>query len=178
MKNNHYFHEIANKQLKQQSKPVNKAVSGNFPSIIYQSLLLWKAGSFSHTMETLNQVSHNLTNSSLSLLLNYVVNIFFNEFHGTCIIKTKDEPLYQNVIIPSVIITMDQDFNTIFRLGVDTGCQAFIVYGKAIEPFLDSFLPVHDSADQRFSGKKLISVLNSDDLKTFELLFSHSSIKG
>lgn len=129
-------------------------------------------------MDTYNQVSLNPVNATLSLFLNYVAQNFFNKFHGTCIIKAYDEPLYQYVNIPSVIITVNQDFSTTLRLGVDNGCQAFIVYGKAIEPFLASFLPVHDSADQRFAGKQIISVINSEDMETFELLFSHSTVKG
>lgn len=130
------------------------------------------------TMDAFNIAESNVNNASLAAFINIIVLKFFVEFHCTCIVTNDNEFLHQHVDIPSVIIAFDRNFENNFRNGIDIGCQAFIVYGKSVTPFLDSFLPVHDSADQRFSGKKLIAVIDSGDFDTFEYLFAHEATKG
>lgn len=120
----------------------------------------------------------NAAESALSSLINSVVLAFMTEYFSVCIIRSKHDKLTLHIPTPSLSILVDGNFASNFQRGVDAGCQAFIVENESVWPFLDSFTAVHDFSDQRFSGKKLIVLLDGLDVQTTERLCQHYAMRG
>ncbi|KFB34834.1 AGAP003531-PA-like protein [Anopheles sinensis] len=59
------------------------------------------------------------------------------------------------------VIEVDEQkaFEKMLAIGVDLGCQAFVVTEQTADSFFEGYLPVHDAAVQRFLPKRLLVVL-------------------
>lgn len=124
------------------------------------------------------QLGTSVSDSALTTLIQNIVLAFMAEYFCVCVIKSKNQSLNLNIPTPVAIITVDIDFKENFQRGIDAGCQAFIVQNQSIWTFLDAFIPIHDISDQRFTGKKLIAVLDSLDAETTNRLCQHPAMNG
>lgn len=124
------------------------------------------------------ELSSSVAESALTTLLQNVVLAFMTEYFCVCVITSKNQSLNLNLLTPSAIITVDIDFERNFQRGINAGCQAFIAQNQSIWPFLDAFIPNHDVSDQRFTGKKLIAVIDTLDAESTNRLCQHPAMKG
>nr|XP_029730976.1 glutamate receptor-like [Aedes albopictus] len=116
--------------------------------------------------------------SSLIRLINYLALTYLSNYHSVCVVKTSAEFILIDVDIPIMVMTVDAQFNTTFRRGVEGGCQAFIVQQHAaLWSFLDVFPDAHDYSDQRSAAKKLIVLLDDLSPETSERLCAHLTIR-
>lgn len=118
------------------------------------------------------------SSSPLMRLINYLAVIYLSNFHSVCVIKTRTDFILIDVDIPTMVMTVDANFNETFRKGVEGGCQAFIVQQYALWSFLDSFLDAHDYSDQRSAAKKLVLLLNELNPVISDRLCGHLTIRG
>uniref|UniRef100_A0A182J763 Ionotropic glutamate receptor C-terminal domain-containing protein n=1 Tax=Anopheles atroparvus TaxID=41427 RepID=A0A182J763_ANOAO len=102
-------------------------------------------------------------NSSVTIvpLLDCLLLRYFVHFFAVCFIRVRGDQLHYNAPVPTVVIEVEelQEFEKMLTIGVDLGCQSFIVTERAVDPFFEAFLPAHDAAVQRTVPKRLIMVL-------------------
>ncbi|XP_065072600.1 glutamate receptor-like [Ochlerotatus camptorhynchus] len=117
--------------------------------------------------------SSNLLSASLISLVNFIAISYFSEFYTVCVIKNSLDNILLNVPVPSVVITVDTNFNETLQTAVDDGCQAFIVSERALFTFLDAFVEIHDISDQRSANKRLMIVMDSHDQSFLDRITKH-----
>ncbi|XP_065072611.1 uncharacterized protein LOC135696992 [Ochlerotatus camptorhynchus] len=117
--------------------------------------------------------SSHLQSSSLISLVNFIAINYFSEFYTVCVIKNSLDNILLNVPVPSVVITVNPNFNETFQTAVDDGCQAFIVSERALFTFLDAFVEIHDISDQRSANKRLMILMDSHDESFLDRITKH-----
>lgn len=97
-----------------------------------------------------------------------LVSEYFSIFYAICIItssKSRFKPGFsgQNLFA----FEYDESSNetkTIFRKGVEAGCQAFIISDDVFINFLTDFYDVHDDCIQVFPNKHVVVYQDGDEL--------------
>ncbi|XP_065072620.1 glutamate receptor-like [Ochlerotatus camptorhynchus] len=120
----------------------------------------------------IDSTSH-LLSASLISLVNFIAISYFSEFYTVCVIKNSPDNILLNVPVPSVVITVDTNFNETLQTAVDDGCQAFIVSERALFTFLDAFVEIHDISDQRSANKRLMILMDSYDQSFLDSIVKH-----
>lgn len=72
----------------------------------------------------------------------------------------------------------DAEANTLFRRGIESGCQAFVVAENIFAEFLDDFHKAHDDSIQAFHNKHVViyqSEVGNDEIPDFR---SSAALQG
>ncbi|EAT48976.1 AAEL000066-PA [Aedes aegypti] len=119
--------------------------------------------------------SNDTAGISMMSAVNVIALSFFTEYYTVCVIKIVFDYILISVPVPTVVINVDSMFNKTFQTAVDSGCQAFIVSERALITFLDVFVEIHDSSDQRSSNKRLLVLLDSNESEVLNTITKHSN---
>uniref|UniRef100_A0A182JBJ4 Ionotropic glutamate receptor C-terminal domain-containing protein n=1 Tax=Anopheles atroparvus TaxID=41427 RepID=A0A182JBJ4_ANOAO len=112
----------------------------------------------------------------LGVLLRAIVLKYFSQYYSFC---TIGRDFLQNVPVAKILLTDDDDLEAKLIYAIDNGCQAFVVDEPGIARFLDLYIPLHVTAEQRSMDKRMILLVTERNREeVLDYLVTHEALRG
>ncbi|XP_038120718.1 uncharacterized protein LOC6050686 isoform X3 [Culex quinquefasciatus] len=94
-------------------------------------------------------------------LINHILVFYVVELFTVCRISSNKSSLLSRTPGPSILLTLDSTSeDDQLLMGIELGCNVFVVEQEFVEAFLDRFVHAHDQATYRYTNKTVLLLLD------------------